>query len=722
MMLVLLAESALRSIALGAAVGLGLWLLRMRSPQLRMTAWTGVLLASLALPALTPWLRITLPAVRSHDLVDISWARLLPAPAGQMAHGTPPEDVRQSAVDQQAGAELRHGADAGWPVVSLVRWRFLATAVYVAVAGFMLARLLLGWVLMWRVVRAARPAANRFAAGMDVRISDVVRVPLTFASTILLPPACAGWSARKLQAAMLHEGAHVAHGDSYVLLLAAVNRAVFWFNPLAWWLSAHLADLAEMVSDDTAVAGLIHRKDTEGGDRARGGHARVDYADVLVDMARNAQMNAQPLAASLDMASLDMASLDMASLDMARPGTVRRRVARILSMTAAPVRISVQARAAIAVAILPLTALSAVTIARGELPAGQVKPAAAAPADDRTGETAGPGGGTEGKAGAAAAAARLAEVAVRFRDQIPLPGGKDAAVRWIDELRSGRPDFDRMSPQLAARMHRNAPQLHAMLETLGPTQSIFFRGVAAYGLDVYGVKFAGGAAEVRIEIQADGIIRDAWFNPEGDGTLGGITGCAAETGLRAAEGTAPIRVRIFNRSGADLSLYSLDAAGQRVAEGVFADNRTMDVLTAVERPLVVSGKDGNCREIVLPGQFTRFYLVEARHAGAPHGPSATRRNTPVPGSDEVLKRYVDDVRRGAPDYEAMTPEIAAALRPRVAQQQEILSKLGAMRAMWFRGVNLNGNDMYGVQFANGTALWQIGFAGDGRIASLWIGP
>ena len=39
----------------------------------------------------------------------------------------------------------------------------------------------------------------------------------------------------KRRAVLAHEGAHVANRDFYVLLLASLNRAVFWFSPFAWW-------------------------------------------------------------------------------------------------------------------------------------------------------------------------------------------------------------------------------------------------------------------------------------------------------------------------------------------------------------------------------------------------------------------------------------------------------------------------------------------------------
>jgi hypothetical protein len=47
MMLVQLLEAALRPFALGGAVWLSLKVLRVHSPQARMTAWTVVLMASL---------------------------------------------------------------------------------------------------------------------------------------------------------------------------------------------------------------------------------------------------------------------------------------------------------------------------------------------------------------------------------------------------------------------------------------------------------------------------------------------------------------------------------------------------------------------------------------------------------------------------------------------------------------------------------------------------
>jgi len=82
------------------------------------------------------------------------------------------------------------------------------------------------------LISAAKPVREAWAANADVRVSDVIGGPVTFGSTILLPPQCIDWDLPKRRAVLAHEGAHIANGDFYVLLLASLNRAVFWFSPL----------------------------------------------------------------------------------------------------------------------------------------------------------------------------------------------------------------------------------------------------------------------------------------------------------------------------------------------------------------------------------------------------------------------------------------------------------------------------------------------------------
>ena len=149
----------------------------------------------------------------------------------------------------------------------------------------------------------------------------------------------------------------------------------------------------------------------------------------------------------------------------------------------------------------------------------------------------------------------------------------------------------------------------------GAVESIFFRGVGPGGYDIYGVKFANGLAELRLLIGADGTVEDLTFRPDGDDTPGGIASCAEEASLKSAEDTAPIKLLVFNNSGAEVTLFSVDFAGHRTRYGSIGNEMTGSILTYVARPWIIADAAGKCLEIVWPGQRTRYFAVEASQQG-----------------------------------------------------------------------------------------------------------
>jgi hypothetical protein len=307
MMLEALAGAALRSLLLALLVGLGLRILRVRHPQLLLTTWTAVLVAALAMPILQRYALVTVPLPPVD--VPISFADL----SGSDAPATPMVDVATPVVALPA----RDGS----------MWRVWLTSGYLIVAAVMLARLLVGLVLSWILLRRARPIRDGWAAG--VRSSAAIAAPVTVGGDILLPADCVDWAPATQRAVLAHERAHVAGGDFYVLLLSQLNRALFWFNPLSWWLHGRLATLAELASDDAAMDAL--------GDGP-------GYAEILLQMARRSG----PL---------------LGGVAMARLTTVHQRIERILAQDKRPVRVNGRARAACAVAVAPLALAAAVSLA-----------------------------------------------------------------------------------------------------------------------------------------------------------------------------------------------------------------------------------------------------------------------------------------------------------------------------------------------------------------------
>ena len=313
-------------------------------------------------------------------------------------------------------------------------------------------------------------------------------------------------------------------------------------------------------------------------------------------------------------------------------------------------------------------------------------------------------------------ARRIAAAPDRFREQTPLPGSKEAILRGIDDLQRGAPNYERMSAPLAAKIRRQASELQTMFKAFGAVESIFFRGVGPGGYDIYGVKFANGVAEFRILLTADDKADDVIFRPDGNNQPGGILACSEEGGLRATAETAPIKVLIYNASGSDLQLFKLDAEGKRAAFGTIGEEMTFPVTTYVDSPWVIADRSGEVSGDRAAG--TANALSHGRGERRPVLP----RTVPLAGSEATLRGYIEAVGRGAPDYDRMTSEVAAQTRQQLPFNQAILSRLGAVRAMSFRGVSGLGSDVYIVQFANGSAEWRIGLVKDGTIGRIALGP
>jgi beta-lactamase regulating signal transducer with metallopeptidase domain len=143
----------------------------------------------------------------------------------------------------------------------------------------MLIRLLVGWWGVTRIAAAGRLAlSERLAIAhnrhITVRESLAIRVPVTVGvirCTVLLPSGWSAWSHEKLRAVLAHEMAHVSRRDPLVAFIAHLNRCLFWFHPLSWFLERTVAATAEQAADEEAMVVL--------GDRRA-------YAEILLEMAR----------------------------------------------------------------------------------------------------------------------------------------------------------------------------------------------------------------------------------------------------------------------------------------------------------------------------------------------------------------------------------------------------------------------------------------------------
>ena len=117
-----------------------------------------------------------------------------------------------------------------------------------------------------------------------------MRVPVTVGlvrPVILLPADWSRWSTALLSSVVAHEQAHVDRRDHLVLLASELNRCLYWFHPVAWFLRHRLSTLAEQCCDDAVIAAM---------------HSRRDYARHLLEISSrltNSPRRYVPLAISM---------------------------------------------------------------------------------------------------------------------------------------------------------------------------------------------------------------------------------------------------------------------------------------------------------------------------------------------------------------------------------------------------------------------------------------
>jgi beta-lactamase regulating signal transducer with metallopeptidase domain len=116
---------------------------------------------------------------------------------------------------------------------------------------------------------------------------------------IALPPSALAWPARRLDAVLRHEIAHLRRRDPLTQWIGELVRAVHWFNPLAWHAAGKLRDERELACDDEVLSRTTRAS---------------DYAAQLMDVARalraTAPAPALPMARPSQLASRIQAALD----------------------------------------------------------------------------------------------------------------------------------------------------------------------------------------------------------------------------------------------------------------------------------------------------------------------------------------------------------------------------------------------------------------------------
>ena len=93
---------------------------------------------------------------------------------------------------------------------------------------------------------------------------------------------------------------------------------------------------------------------------------------------------------------------------------------------------------------------------------------------------------------------------------------------------------------------------------------------------------------------------------------------------------------------------------------------------------------------------------------------------PAPGSEAALRKMIDGLASGKPDYAAMSPQLAGGTRAMLPQLQKSLQEMGRVGTIDFRGVNLDGWDEYVVGHEHAKSSWQIAIDDRGLIVGAFF--
>ena len=297
----LFVECAVRAALLVGATAIVLYAMRVKSATARHSVWAGVVALMLLLPIWTAWgpkasLRVLPPLAQS-----------IPNKAEV------PIEIFSTGVPRSALVSPRLA---------------VLLSAYLLVLFLLLLRLAIGTVRARRLVRDAV-----FHDG--VRTSSLCAAPVTvgfFYPTVIFPEHWRQWPQAQIDAVLTHESAHARLRHPLIQWLALLNRAVFWFHPIVWWLERHLSALAEEACDNVVLGR---------------GYDRRAYSEYLIDMAR----------------SVTRSGVRLNVAGMAMPGsTLPRRIRQILEGGSVPHTSRTRMACVCAACAISCTAIAAGTL------------------------------------------------------------------------------------------------------------------------------------------------------------------------------------------------------------------------------------------------------------------------------------------------------------------------------------------------------------------------
>jgi bla regulator protein BlaR1 len=159
---------------------------------------------------------------------------------------------------------------------------------------------------------------------------------------------------------------------------------------------------------------------------------------------------------------------------------------------------------------------------------------------------------------------------------------------------------------------------------------------------------------------------------------------------------------------------------------IFPESETRFFYKAVDAQLEFVSDGGQATAVILSqggGTFKMPRIDEATAAQMKADVAARiASNTPAPGSEAMIRKYVHGISSGNPNFGDMEPGIADAVRAQLPHMKPGMDSLGAVQSIEFQRVGDGGWDVYRVRYSNGSLLWRIALSPEGKISYSLVLP
>lgn len=215
-------------------------------------------------------LRLMVPVSVASPLSVVSSVESLPSPRIAVTQAAVPALTEPTAALPAAASNSTQAPAAfSWP--DAVAWVWLAGAAC-----------MIGYLLI-QSLRQRRRLATAVRVSGNVYQTDAAASPFVFG--LIRPKIYLPFRTRRqdLPYVLLHEQAHIRHGDVWFKLLGFLLLAVYWFNPCIWAAYLFFSQDLELACDERVI-------------RRMHSAARADYAESLLVCSNSHRLAAGPLA------------------------------------------------------------------------------------------------------------------------------------------------------------------------------------------------------------------------------------------------------------------------------------------------------------------------------------------------------------------------------------------------------------------------------------------